>query len=64
MDVATLTEGFHHVLVLAQVCHDAQLYLRVVGREEQAAWLWNEATANLLAIIIPYWDILQVRVAG
>lgn len=48
MDVVSAEEGVYHVLIFAEVCHDAQLYLRVVGREELAAGVGDERLADFL----------------
>ena len=34
MYVLSAQEGLNQVFVLAEVCHDAEFYLAVVGREE------------------------------
>ena len=60
--VVALAESLNHVLVAREVSHDAQLYLRVVGREEEAARLGYETLAYLLAVLAAYRDVLQVRV--
>ena len=56
-------ERFCHVLVSAEMRHDAQFYLRIVGGEEQAAFLRDEAAAYLLAILPADGNVLQVGVA-
>ena len=38
-----------YILILAQMCHDAQFDLRVVGREELASVIGNEGFADFLA---------------
>ena len=63
MDVVALDEGFDHVGVFAEVGHDAQLDLRVVGREEFAAVVGDEGLADLLAVLVADGDVLQVGVA-
>ena len=64
MDVVAFAEGFRHIGILAEMGHDAELYLWVVGRKEQTAWLRNEASSYLSSVVIAYWDILQVGVTG
>ena len=63
MDVVALDEGFDHVGVFAEVGHDAQLDLRVVGREEFATVVGDEGLADFLAVLVADGDVLQVRVA-
>ena len=62
MNVVTRAEGADEVLVLAEVCHDAQLNLRVVGREEAAMFVGHEAAAYLFAIVASHRNVLQVGV--
>ena len=64
MDVVPSVEGGYHVLVSREVGHDAELYLAVVGGEEEAALLGYEAAAYLLAVIVPHGYVLQVGVAA
>ena len=52
------------VLIFAEVCHDAQLYLRVVGREELAAGVGDERLADFLSVFVADGDVLQVGIAG
>ena len=63
MDVLVALEGGHKVLVAAQVRHNAQLHLRIVGREEHTARLGYERLAYLLALLLAYRYVLEVRVA-
>ena len=56
--VVSATECLHHVLVFGQMGHDAQLYLAVVSREEEAARLWDEALPDFLSIIVPDGNVL------
>ena len=39
MNIFTCVESIYHIFIFAQVCHNAQFYLRVVGREEYAILL-------------------------
>ena len=64
MDVVSAEEGVYHVLIFAEVCHDAQLYLRVVGREELAAGVGDERLADFLSVFVADGDVLQVGIAG
>ena len=64
VDVVSAEEGFYHVLIFAEVCHDAQLYLRVVGREELAAGVGDERLADFLSVFVADGDVLQVGIAG
>ena len=61
--VVTAAECLNHVLIATKVCHHAQLYLTVVGREKQATVFWYECLANLLAVFAAHRNILKVRVA-
>ena len=62
MDVLTAKEGLYQVLILTEVCHDAQFYLTIVGREEQLSVVGYEGLAHLLAHGVAHRDILQVGV--
>ena len=46
MDVLAGKESLHERLVLADVCHDAQLNLRIVGREERVSVVGDECFAD------------------
>ena len=63
MNVITAEEGINHILVLAQMCHDAQFDLRVVGREELASVIGDEGFADFLAVLVTNGYVLQVRIA-
>ena len=62
MDVVTFHEGFNHVGVAAQMCHDSKFDLRVVGREKLASWLWNECLAHFLSVLVADRDVLQIGI--
>ena len=62
MDILTFVERLYHVRVIAKVSHDAQLYLRIVGREELASIIGDESLSNLFSILVSDRNILQVRV--
>ena len=64
VDIRSLPECFYHVPVSAQVCHDTQFYLRVVGREENAVFIRYECTAYFPPFVVADRYVLQVRVAG
>ena len=59
VDVVSAEEGVYHVLIFAEVCHDAQLYLRVVGREELAAVVGDERLADFLSVFVADGDQSQ-----
>ena len=63
VDILSAPKRFDHVFIATKVGHDAQLYLRVVSREEQTPLFRDKALANFLAVIVSDWDVLQVRVA-
>ena len=62
MNVVALSEGLYHVFVGTEMCHDTQLNLTIVGREEKASFFGDEGTANLLAVVAAHWDVLQIGV--
>ena len=62
VDVVAGVEVGDHVLVAAEVCHDAQLDLRIVGAEEGAILVGHEGFANLAAVFSANGDVLQVGV--
>ena len=64
MDVVTGIECLDHVMVTTQVSHDTQLYLAVIGGEEQTPLIGNECLAYLLAVIVAHRDVLQIGIAG
>ena len=61
--VVALAERLNHVGVVAEMRHDAQLYLTVISGEEQTARLGNETAAYVLAVLAAHGYVLQVRVA-
>ena len=63
VDILSAPKRFDHVFIATKVGHDAQLYLRVVSREEQTPLFRDKALANFLAVIVSDGDVLQVRVA-
>ena len=64
VNVVAFSERLYHVVVAAEVCHDAQLDLRIVGREEELSRLRHEATAYLLAVFSAHGYVLEVGVRG
>ena len=64
MDIVSLEKGFHQVVVLGQMCHDAQFDLAVVGAEEEFSCIWDECLAYLLSQCIAHGDVLQVGIAA
>ena len=58
-----MAEGVGHVFVAAEVGHDAQLDLRIVGRKEDGFGVVSgEGFADLAAQFLAHGDVLQVRV--
>ena len=64
MNVVTAEESVNHILVLAQMRHNAQFNLWVVGGEEFASVIGNEGFTDFFAVLVTNGDILQVRIAG
>ena len=63
MDIRSAAESFDHMLVVAEMRHDAQFDLRIVGREESTVRIvGNEGFTDFTSQCIPDRDILQVRV--
>ena len=62
VDVLAGKESLHERLVLADVCHDAQLNLRIVGREERVPVVGDERFADFPSVVVSDRDVLQVRV--
>ena len=42
-----------------QVCHQAQFYLRVVGREENLSFLGDKGFADFAAVLAAHGNILK-----
>ena len=63
MNVVPGIEGFYHISITAQVCHNAEFYLAVVGGEEQAPLIGNERLTHFLSVIVTHRDVLQVGIA-
>ena len=61
---ASVGEGFQQAFVAGQVRHDAQLDLRVIGGDDDAAGFGDERLANLAALGAAHRDVLQIRVVG
>ena len=63
VDIGAAAEGFDHVLVLAQMGHDAEFDLRVVRREEGAIFVvGNECFTDLTSQFVADRDILEIRI--
>ena len=62
VDVMTFQEGGYHVLILTQMGHQPEFNLRIVGGEEQAAWLRHECLTHFLTVRIADRDVLKVRI--
>lgn len=62
MDIMIAEEGIDHIFVFAEMCHDTEFYLRIVGREEKTAFVRNECLADFFAVLVADRNILQVRV--
>ena len=63
VDVGTVAEGVGHVFVAAEMGHDAQLDLRIVGRKEDGFGVVSgEGFADLAAQLLAHGDVLQVGV--
>ena len=58
MNIVIAKESINHILILAKVCHDAQFDLRIVGREEEAAFIGDESLADFFSILVADRDIL------
>ena len=63
MDVVPLSEGCYHVLIAREMCHQSQLYLRVVGREQQAARVGYDSAPDVFTSLRTDRQVLQIRVA-
>ena len=64
MHVEVVLESVQQTGILRQMSHDAQLDLRVVGRQQLVARRRDEGLANAPALGGADRDVLQVRVAG
>ena len=62
--VEAFAERLYHILVAGEMRHDAEFYLAVVGREEQASRLRHKALPDFLSIIIADGDVLKVGVGA
>ena len=60
--VGAAEEGLGHCGVAAEVGHEPQLYLRIVGGKQQIAFVGNEGAAYVSAVGRAYGDILQVGI--
>ena len=65
MDIDTVPEGLQQMRVTAEVRHDPQFDLGIVGREDQSVRRRRDkGLANLHAAFGPDRDVLQVRTRG
>ena len=64
MDVVPFAESLYHVRVAAQMGHDTQFDLGVVGREEFTTWFRDKSLTDFFAFLVAYRDVLQVRVTA
>ena len=64
VDVLSAAEGFDQHGILGEMGQEAQLDLRVVGGEQQAAGRGDEGGANLAAELGADGNILQIRIGG
>ena len=62
VNVVAGVEVGDHVLVAAEVSHDAQLDLRIVGAEEGAILVGHEGFANFAAVFSANGNVLQVGI--
>ena len=62
VDVGARVKRLDECGILAQVRHDAQLNLAVVGSKEHLSLLGHEGTANLASVLASHGYVLQVRV--
>ena len=62
MNILPLAERFQHSLILRNMRHDAQFYLRIVNRDQPGARRGDEALTHASAKLRPDGDVLQVRV--
>ena len=62
VDVGARVKRLDECGILAQVRHDAQLNLAVVGSKEHLSLLRHEGTANLASVLASHGYVLQVRV--
>ena len=63
MDVGSAAESFDHMFIFAQMRHDAEFDLRIVGGEEDAVFIvGDECLADLTSQVVTDRDVLQVGV--
>ena len=62
MNVFAIVESLDKMRVAAKVCHEAQFYLRVVGREENLSFLGDKGFADFAAVLAAHRNVLQVGV--
>ena len=64
MDVLPRAEGLNKRRVLAEVRHQTQLDLRIVGTEEGTAFVWYESLTDSTAFGGTDGDVLDVRITA
>ena len=69
MNVQSAVEVCHHVFILAQMRHDAQLDLRIVGTEENFAFFWHKGASDFtpsspLTGMFGGWDWTKINASG
>ena len=60
--VFAVAEGFDQDRIVGQMCENAQLDLRVVGRKEQAAGTGDEGGADFAAELGADGNVLEIRI--
>ena len=63
VNVVPRAEVFNHALVAAQLRHDAEFNLRIVGREKRTPLLWHKSLADFAPVIAANRNVLQVGIA-
>ena len=64
VDILTGTECRKHVFVLAEMRHEPQLDLAVIGGEEQTSLIGNNRFADEPPALGAYRQVLQIRIAA
>src|SRR5690606_1203374 len=63
VNIQSVLKGFLHSRVATKIGHNAELYLRVVGRDEQVLTVaWHKSLTYLASTFGAYRYVLQVRV--
>jgi hypothetical protein len=62
MNILPVAECIYEMHVAAEMCHDPELDLRIVGRKYYSSrTAWYEGFSYLLASLCPDRNILQIR---